>query len=316
VDRSTGDFGHQEPFYFYIIRLPFLIAPWTVFFIHGLVLAAQRAWREPRERGWLLFLGAWFIGTLAAISAAAGKQDHYLLPLLPACAAYIAMSLRHFLEPSTPGAERAGVRVMQAHGFALIVLSVVGFLALGWLLIHLRALTPANQGLRDLAYVSVKEGLLAPAAYILIIFLVGGIATAMLTAEPGLHRSLAALVATIAAAFLLAMPTIIGPLDRATIAADFGRQIRSEVPADVPLFSFIDTNNTVIYYAERPIPILPAAASVQEEVSRGRTFYLICHDKQVPLLPQSAALAPVAHREDPLRTGEGFRLFKAGAAPK
>jgi hypothetical protein len=148
----------------------------------------------------------------------------------------------------------------------------------------------------------------------LIIFLAGGISMVMLTAEPGLHRSLASLVATFAAAFLLAMPTIIGPLDRATVAADFGRQVRREVPADVPLFSFIDTNNTVIYYAERPIPILPAAASVQEELARGRLFYLICHDKHVQLLPQSDAFAIVVY--PPFRIGEGFWLLKASAAVK
>ena len=50
VDRSTGDFGHQEPIYFYVIRLPLLLAPWTVFFIHGLVVAARRVRREPAAR--------------------------------------------------------------------------------------------------------------------------------------------------------------------------------------------------------------------------------------------------------------------------
>jgi hypothetical protein len=316
VDRSVGEYGHEEPIYFYAIRLPFLIAPWTVFFIHGLVVAARRARREPRERGWLLFLGAWFIGTLAALSAAAGKQDHYLLPLLPACAAYIALSLRHFLQPSSPRAERAGIWIMRAHGFALIALCVVGFLALAHLAMQLGMLPPTPHISPDFAAFFFKKGLHVPAACILIICFAGGIATAMLTAEPGLHRSLAALVATIAVAFLLAVPTIIGPLDRASVAADFGQQVRQEVPADVPLFSFIDANNTVIFYAARPIPILPAAASVQEEVSRGRPFYLISHDKHLPLLPNAAAFAPVIHQEDPLRSGEGFRLFKADAVTK
>ena len=322
VDRSTGDFGHQEPFYFYIIRLPLLLAPWTVFFLHGLVLAAQRAWREPAERPRLLFLGAWLVGTLAALSAAAGKQDHYLLPLVPACAAYIALSLRHFLEPPTPGAERAAIRVIKAHGFALIVLGAAGLLASGWLAMQLGVLPPSPRGLQNFAAFFFKEGLLAPAACILIIFLVGGIAAVVLAAPHALHRSLAVLLATFAALFLVAMLTIIGPVDRAAVAADFGRQVRTEVPADAPVFSYIGSNNTVIYYAARPIPILGGPDGVRQELARGRPFYLIVHGKydglfaHEGLFPETEGLSLVARQEDPVRPDEGFRLLRAGAATK
>ncbi|MCX5655252.1 MAG: glycosyltransferase family 39 protein [Planctomycetota bacterium] len=316
VDRSTGDFGHQEPIYFYVIRLPLLLAPWTVFFIHGLVVAARRVRREPAARAWLLFLGAWFVGTLAAISAAAGKQDHYLLPLVPACAAYIALSLRHFLQPSSPRAERAGIRVMQAHGFALIVLCVAGFLALVHLSMQLGLLPPTPHISQDFAAFFFKKGLHVPAAYILIICLVGGIATAVLAVPQGLHRSLAALVATFAAVFLLAMSTMIGPVDRAAVAADFGRKIRTVVPADAPLFSYVGSNNTVIFYAGRPIPILVGPDSVRQELARGRPFYLIDHGKHEGLPPQAEGFTLVLREEDPIRPDEGFRLLKSAAPAK
>jgi hypothetical protein len=307
VDRSTGDFGHQEPIYFYIIRLPLLLAPWMVFFIHGLVVAARRARREPAARAWLLFLGAWFVGTLGALSVAAGKQDHYILPLVPACAVYIAISLRHWLEPTTPQIERTGRRLIGGHAAALFLIVVAGGIAYalmqgGWI-----AGGPLAKMLGPLA-----SGLL-----LLALLAAPGSALALVYARLGrLRLSLAILVATVAVAFLAASSTLIGVTDRATVAAGFGRQVRQEVPAGASLFSFTDSNNTVIFYAERTIPILAGAESVQQELSRGRTFYLICHDKHVTLLKDVTGLAPVVHQEDRIRPGEGFQLLRGGPPAK
>jgi 4-amino-4-deoxy-L-arabinose transferase-like glycosyltransferase len=312
VDRSTGDFGHQEPFYFYLVRLPLLAGPWTVFLIHGIVLAAKRARREAAARPWLGFLGAWLLGPLVAFSAAAGKQDHYILPVFPACAVLAAMSLRHFLAPATPQAEKAGIRIMQAHGGILMALGAAGFLAMGYLVMQPSLLPPAPHGFQAVAPAVAEKGLLAPVAYLLIICLVGGAAAAVLAVPQGLHRSLVALVATVAAAFLLAWVTVIGPLDRATTAAEFGRQVRREAPPDAPLFSFTGANNTVIFYAGRPIPILPTPDRVRQELARGRPFYLICYERNLEALGLAAGLTPVVHRTNPLRPSEGFWLFRGG----
>ena len=314
VDRSTGDFGHQEPFYFYLIRLPLLAGPWTVFFIHGIVLAAKRARQEAASRPWLGFLGAWLFGPLVAFSAAAGKQDHYILPVFPACAVLVAMSLRHFLAPASSGAQRAGVRIMQAHGGILMVLGVAGFLAMGWLVMQPGLLPPAPHWFQAMAPAVAEKGLLAPVAYVLIICLVGGAVAAVLAVPQGLHRSLVVLVATFAAAFLLAWPTIIGPTGGATTAAEFGRHVRREAPPEAPLFFFADANNTVIFYAARPIPLLPTPDQVRQELARGRPFYLICCERDLEALGDTAGLAPVVHLTDPFRPSDGFRLFRGGPA--
>ena len=322
VDRSTGNFGHGEPFYFYLIRLPLLAGPWTVFFIHGIVLAARRAaGGGAEERPWLGFLGAWLFGPLVAFSAAAGKQDHYILPVFPACAVLMAMSLRHFLAPATPQAEKAGIRIMQAHGGILMALGAAGFLVMGHLMMQLGALPPTpHWPSQTVALAVVEKGLLAPVTYVLIIFIVGGAAAAVLAVPQGLHRSLVALVATFAAVFLVAWATVIGPLDRATTAAEFGRQVRREAPPEAPLFSFADANNTVIFYAARPIAILPTASPpcggpdrVRQELARGRPFYLICYERDLEALGLAAGLAPVVRLTNPLRPSDGFRLFRGGA---
>jgi 4-amino-4-deoxy-L-arabinose transferase-like glycosyltransferase len=308
VDRSTGDFGHEEPFYFYLVRLPLLAGPWTVFLIHGIVLAARRARQEAAARPWLGFLGAWLFGPLVAFSAAAGKQDHYILPVFPACAVLVAMSLRHFLAPATPQGGRAGRDMFLAHSGVMVALSATGLLMVGAMLyLDSWVKYPMAQAL-------AKAGALQPLAAIALLAFVGGGLAARFAASGRLHRSLAALVATFAAAFLLAWPTVIGPLDRATTAAEFGRQIRREAPPEAPLFSFADANNTVIFYAARPIAILPTPDRVRQELARGRPFYLICYETHLEALGDTAGLTPVVHLTNPLRPSGGFRLFRGGPA--
>jgi len=197
-----------------------------------------------------------------------------------------------------------------------MALAVCGFVGLGWLLVHLGMISPAQQGLRGLAEFVLKNALHGPLAFMFIICLVGGVATAVLAVPQGLHRSLAVLVATIAAAFLLAMSTMIGPVDRSAVAADFGRKVRSEVPAEAPLFSYVGSNNTVIFYAERPIRILGGPDGVRQELARGRPFYLIVHGKHEGMIPQAADFTLVLREEDPIRPDEGFRLLKSAPPAK
>jgi len=195
-----------------------------------------------------------------------------------------------------------------AHAGIMVALSATGLLMVGAML-YLDSLAkyPMAQAL-------TKAGALRPLAAIALLAFVGSGLAARFAASGRLHRSLAALVATFAAAFLLAWVTVIGPLDRATTAAEFGRQVRREAPPDAPLFSFTDVNNTVIFYAARPIAILPTPDRVRQELARGRPFYLICYETHLEALGDTAGLTPVVHLTNPLRPSEGFRLFRGGPA--
>lgn len=301
VDRSLGDYGHNEAVYFYLVRLPLLIAPWTIFFVHGLVLAVQRARREAAARQWQAFLGACLLCPFIGLSLCAGKQDHYILPVLPACAVYIAVSVRHWLEPASPQVERTGRRLIGGHAAAVFLIAVAGGVLYGM----------ARSGWVAHGLPSLLPSPLAGGVLLLALLTAPGSALAFVCAYLGrLRWSLAILIATFAAAFLAASPTLIRATDRATIAADFARQVRRQVPADAPLFSLVGSNNTVIFYAERAIPILPGPESVREEVARGRPFYVIVAGKHMALLPGALPLTPIIRVEDPLRPGEGFRLFE------
>jgi 4-amino-4-deoxy-L-arabinose transferase-like glycosyltransferase len=320
-DRATGDYGHQEAIWFYLVRLPALVAPWTVFFLYGLVLAARDTLRSaaarppasaPRvaDRGWLLYAWAWFLGPLAAFSLAAGKQDHYILPLLPAAAAYTGMAMRHLLAPAAGAAVRAGRRMLIGHAVASIALGLTSVAA--WILYLAAPSVLAGWG--------APPGLLESDVFVALaalgaVGIAGGAAATILARRGRLLGGMAVLFATLAAAGLAAGPTLMGPLGRSTTAARFARRVRADVPREMPLFAFVGTSHAVVFYVERPVPPLTSAEEIRRRMAAGEAFYLVVDDKHAAALGQVAGLREIVRERDRLRPDEGYRLLHWPGGP-
>jgi len=89
VDRMSKSFAHRRPLWWYFMVMPLMILPWTV-----AVRASWRTWSDSlRISKWARFAAAWFIPTFVAFCLVSGKQPHYMLPLLPALAIYLAQVL-------------------------------------------------------------------------------------------------------------------------------------------------------------------------------------------------------------------------------
>jgi 4-amino-4-deoxy-L-arabinose transferase-like glycosyltransferase len=124
VGRVAKSFAHQRPVWWYFMVLPFMLLPWT--------LALRAPWRMWRERlrapsKTLRFALAWFVPAFIAFCFVSGKQPHYLLPLLPAVALYLA----HLL-----GA--ADSRLRPRWFGALVLLAGLGLVLLPYLAAHAR----------------------------------------------------------------------------------------------------------------------------------------------------------------------------------
>jgi len=86
VDRMTKSFAHQRPLWWYFMVLPAMLLPWSLS-----LRAPWRAWKGNFHIGKGSRFGlAWFVPALAAFCLVSGKQPHYLLPILPGLALYLA----------------------------------------------------------------------------------------------------------------------------------------------------------------------------------------------------------------------------------
>ncbi len=89
--RVTGTLAHKQPFWFYLAILPLLLFPWV--FWGGTWKALGVAFKDRLDPG-VRFCLAWLLPAFVGFSLAGGKQAHYLLPLLPACALLPALGWR------------------------------------------------------------------------------------------------------------------------------------------------------------------------------------------------------------------------------
>ena len=91
VGRVTHSFAHQRPLWWYFMILPLMVLPWTLS-----LRAPGRAWRDALHISKSVrFAVSWFVPAFVAFCFVSGKQPHYLLPLLPALALYLAHVLGH-----------------------------------------------------------------------------------------------------------------------------------------------------------------------------------------------------------------------------
>jgi 4-amino-4-deoxy-L-arabinose transferase-like glycosyltransferase len=81
----------REPWWYYLAHLPWVIFPWSIAAIMGMVLSAKQAVGQGRtfER----FLWLWAIVPVMFFSIPQGKHHHYLLPVLPAWAILAALGV-------------------------------------------------------------------------------------------------------------------------------------------------------------------------------------------------------------------------------
>lgn len=85
--RLAASFAHQRPWWWYLPLLPLLFFPWSLWPPAWSALArSSRDWRT-------VFCLCWVIPVFIAFSLISGKQEHYLLPLFPACALFLGRAL-------------------------------------------------------------------------------------------------------------------------------------------------------------------------------------------------------------------------------
>ena len=129
----SNKYHHSQPVYFYLLVLPLLALPWTVFLISGLLQFKSRLWQTgaaPGDRATqnssrlMTFALAWFIFPLVFFSFSGSKLPGYVLPMLPAAALIVGGQLI----PLRSGSASWALRLTAA----FFLLFALGTLAYSW----------------------------------------------------------------------------------------------------------------------------------------------------------------------------------------
>jgi len=80
----------QEPWWYYAVQLPYVLLPWTLPAMVGLVVSARAAWQRA---GPARFIVCWALSSPLLLSLADGKHHHYLLHCLGSWAVLSAIGL-------------------------------------------------------------------------------------------------------------------------------------------------------------------------------------------------------------------------------
>ncbi|MBX3733477.1 MAG: glycosyltransferase family 39 protein [Verrucomicrobiae bacterium] len=88
--RVVGSFQHAKPIWWYLVMLPVILFPWTLW--GGTWEAARGVRQLVREPG-VRFIASVGVAALVIFSLISGKQPQYLLPLFPMVALLLARGL-------------------------------------------------------------------------------------------------------------------------------------------------------------------------------------------------------------------------------
>ncbi len=126
---TGGQEGHGQPIGFYLLLMPLLFWPMSLYFTTAFNYAKQQ-WANPTIR----FLLAWILPNWIMYELIPTKLIHYLMPLFPALALLIAITL---LSPPAAHTQQRTARICEATlWFLYNTVLALGILYLPYSLIH------------------------------------------------------------------------------------------------------------------------------------------------------------------------------------
>ena len=222
VTRYVAAWNNQEPWYYYLYRLPIGLVPWTLLLPAALFAPRGLPEDEARPlRGLLLSSAAIFL----FFSASTGKRGVYLLPLYPALAILLAVAWGR-------AASRPFRAFAAAHAGALALLGAASTVALP--IIARKNHTPA----------------LVPAALLLGVALaIATIASAVLLFRGRPAASLGALVAGLAVAVFAGSILLVPEANRRSGLRAFGSELAAIVRPDDYLIVDQEGYEQILFYS-------------------------------------------------------------------
>lgn len=80
IDRAVDSFHHKRPFYYYLIAMWYIIAPWSLYVIGAMVADLRRPSKLPQVQQFFIAIS---LTTLVLLSCISSKLQIYFLPAIP-----------------------------------------------------------------------------------------------------------------------------------------------------------------------------------------------------------------------------------------
>lgn len=97
--RMTNAFDHKQPFFWYLPFLPVVLLPWL---FSPLLWRGLRTLKTSPHKNILRFIYIWVLPVFLCFCFISGKQVHYLLPLIPGFAIFVALVFRQISDDMRP----------------------------------------------------------------------------------------------------------------------------------------------------------------------------------------------------------------------
>lgn len=153
VGRGVNSFAHKEPFWFYIPRLLWTFAPWTLLYLTAAVFGVrQKVFSGDLEK----FFACIICSTVILLSLISSKLDIYLLPVYP-FAVYLCAAILH------RNPNNMAVRISAALPAFILILA----LPLLW---YLSQSIPSDYGRLTIPYIAAAVATVGGAAGLYYIF--------------------------------------------------------------------------------------------------------------------------------------------------
>lgn len=80
IDRAVDSFHHKRPFYYYLIAMWYIIAPWSLYVIGAMVADLRKPSKLPQIQQFFIAIS---LTTLVLLSCISSKLQIYFLPAIP-----------------------------------------------------------------------------------------------------------------------------------------------------------------------------------------------------------------------------------------
>lgn len=133
--RFSGEYAqHVEPFYYYLLKLPEQLQPWTILLPFAVWFHVRRFWKEKSSAS--LFLLCWLFIPYLMLTLSAGKRQVYLLPLYAAETLMIGSMTAQLLTgklklPKKYDYVDLAVRILSFILCGALILAGIGFIIVG-----------------------------------------------------------------------------------------------------------------------------------------------------------------------------------------